>query len=432
MNSKTLPLLLAVIVVIAAVTYGMCNRASNQTTAAGTKHRDSLRTEQSPQPKTQPIGENGRAVPSILLVYSACAKLGTRTDWGYYSLFMRRFPGNGKPVQLTHVKGNESVRLGYAAWYPVFSPDGRKVLFLGSRYPQINDPLIYDDVAWRTGLDLFLCDIGSKKLQQLTNDGAGYFEYVWSADSKQIAAIVRTAADDSLHIIDAANGQRRELIRYKSSETGIGEVRLSGRLQDVMFTRYPVSSGAHSVELCATPLGGSITTTLFRGEGNPATYSVSPDGKHVAFLADDAVHVAAMDGSASIVVVKGPNDGRYWPVWGTRPEWLPDGRRLALAETIRGPKGRFDPAGARFHIYDLSSRQDKVVAKVDHGVEAVRASRNGHWLLATTWRRGTPQQPKNGGLTCHGLVAVSVDDGRKVVVKEPDQGTKGLDWVETP
>jgi hypothetical protein len=76
----------------------------------------------------------------------------------------------------------------------------------------------------------------------------------------------------------------------------------------------------------------------------------------------------------------------------------------------------------------------KLLATIPYAVAVLAWSRDGRWVIVKQGRAGTTDKPdsKTGWHTFHreGIAAVSVDGGRVVTLKPPDEETNGIDWVE--
>jgi hypothetical protein len=79
---------------------------------------------------------------------------------------------------------------------PDISPDGKKVAFAG--------------LAGATG-DIFIIDIDSGDLQNLTKDEAGDFSPTWSPDGKSIVYLSRVSQNDKLFRFDLESGKKTQL-----------------------------------------------------------------------------------------------------------------------------------------------------------------------------------------------------------------------------
>lgn len=153
---------------------------------------------------------------------------------------------------------------------------------------------------------------------------------------------------------------------------------------------------------------------LLRGKAGRFGYSFSPDSRKVAYVDTDAVYVANASGSSATAVVKlfRSKDAPPWP----RPQWARDGKKLAACE--------LSSSGAtittKLHVYDAVIGKGRAVATLKELVTSMAWSNSGHWLVVNVRANSRV-----------GLLAISAADGNSVMLKEPDEVTKGLDWCES-
>jgi hypothetical protein len=79
---------------------------------------------------------------------------------------------------------------------PDISPDGKEVAFSG--------------LAGATG-DVFVVNLESREVRNLTNDNFGDFAPTWSPDGKSIVYLARASGNDKLFMINVATGQKTQL-----------------------------------------------------------------------------------------------------------------------------------------------------------------------------------------------------------------------------
>jgi dipeptidyl aminopeptidase/acylaminoacyl peptidase len=103
------------------------------------------------------------------------------------------------------------------------------------------------------------------------------------------------------------------------------EFRLHPRDRSVAYT----AEAAGARQLFSLPLRGGYPLQLTASEKNVSDPQWSPDGRRLAYLRDNALHVIDADGSRDVVVTA-------HPAGVTSPRWSPDGRRLAFVSRRRG------------------------------------------------------------------------------------------------
>ena len=88
-----------------------------------------------------------------------------------------------------------------------------------------------------------------------------------------------------------------------------------------------------------------LAKTHATGEGNFATPSWSPDGKQIAFTADDGIHVINVDGSDETHLTKG-NPKEHLEILDQYPSWSPDGKKIAFRRTAKSTESSDDASSS--------------------------------------------------------------------------------------
>lgn len=426
-----IPLICAVVLALLGAVYVLANREMGAKPAS---QAVSSRVVSPAGDRTTPMQESAgqtalsKTPPAGMIVYSKLIAAPPKSKtYDKFVLFLKRVPGNAKPVQLTQVKENAPVKLGTVAWYPQFSPDGKSVLFEGIDSTQDPDYNNYRDAYWnRAGLDLYVVDVNSRKVRALTGDGAEYYNFVWSPDSKWIAVSSMGEPYVYLCAIDAISGRRSVLAKYKSGMR-FKEVIIRSDSGDVLFTNWIMVGKQDVTRLYAIPLKGGAARLLSEGNSLRHDFRFSADGKRLAFLqgkgeqygpkdAPDTLWVANADGTGARIVAKTYVNEN----WLGNPQWLENDTKIAAV--VRVHKGSQEKRIGQnsLHLYDVATGQDTVLAQLRDGATALKPSSDGQWLMITTSRKDK-----------EGLVAVRMRDGYQVTLKEPNEDTMGLDWVET-
>jgi Tol biopolymer transport system component len=155
-----------------------------------------------------------------------------------------------------------------------WSPDGTRLVLSKQRFGS-HEALVHD---------LYILDVGSRKLRRLIDDGA-LTDPAWSPDGTKIVAVEKRLGRDNLVLVDPATGARSRLTTYDA---------------DVQI--YTPSW---------SPDGRRIAFSLFDTEGNRAIAVMPAEGGEAHTLTNDSAN------------------NRY-------PVWSPDGGRIAFTSHAGG------------------------------------------------------------------------------------------------
>jgi dipeptidyl aminopeptidase/acylaminoacyl peptidase len=274
-------------------------------------------------------------------------------------------------------------------WAPAWSPDGRWLAFLSDRG---------DDDA-RT--QVWAMPAGGGEARALTNLPGGVADFEWSPDSRRLALVAMDperpagtpqprnpppivtdrfhfkqdidgylgARRSHLYLYDVASRQTAQLTSGAHDETFPSWSPDGRRL--VYVTRRGVEADRHSrVSLhLIEPRAGAIEQPLAELDGADSDSLAglrpqwSPDGRRIAFLQGGAekwlyyapMQLAVIDAATGKVTMPAPIDR-----WFTQPRWTPDGRSvLALVEQSRVTNlSRIDVASGRVTPLTTGPRYD--------------------------------------------------------------------------
>ncbi len=380
-----------------------------------------------------------RAPPRCLIVYSKLLRDVDHANlrvWERYDLFLRY---SDKPnVDRLTTRYNNG--LGTTVWYPLFAPNGQKILFSSSEpftmtysgspskavagdestYPiSLGQFEWYDSPVYgESGLNLWTISIYSKKLHRLNSDRSGYQELSWSPDSKWIAVVVgNTVGPNYLYTFDLANNHRYLLSKTQNADEGIFNVFWSKDSRNVYYNDY------HSMPR----IGGKSKRAAF-SIGNNIKYS--PDGKRVAYTKDYS--------NVFITQIANPKETLVFAQTGSELdyEWSSDSRMLAVVE-VKNTVTTDNHAAKHqtvLYLFDVNSLGLSTIATLDYNTTDAKWSNDGMWLFVKVRVSGETKEP-NPVTSWYrydreGLLAVSIADGSVVTLKEPNEETRGLDWFE--
>jgi len=184
--------------------------------------------------------------------------------------------------------------------WPIVSPDGMKVVFMG------ND-----------GLAIY--DFASGQTLNLPGTDPTDYRMVWSPDSGQIA-FIRSSTDRVMTINSDGTGQRQ--VRDNSA---VYHALVGWADSDHLVITEP---GPEGVIIKSLGLWDGSTSDLFTMSSNKADTVVSQDGQWIAFTSSlggmlgNGLYVSHPDGSQRTMVAALSGRALYFPVWSPDNRWL--------------------------------------------------------------------------------------------------------------
>lgn len=352
------------------------------------------------------------------------------SDGGLYDLFLQTVPGN-KTTRLTDNQANPGLKLGGAIRNPLFSHNGKRIIFLAD-YSDSDDrrtTMTGSATYPNTFLNVWEVQLDTQKVSPITKGDWGWRIIGWSTDDRYICAIYQTKQGfldqdtqipEDIYVWDMQTRQGRRLVRVSDM------VRDAFWSHDGKSILYQSWSNA---ALYSIPLQGGKPKVLLNGKNGRYGYRFSPDGKKVAYVDIDTVYVANADSSNPKPIIKMIRD-EHSP-YSPKPQWSRDGKKIAMAVYEQLKNGQ---VSTKLYVYDENTGKDRVVATLQKSVSDPMWSRDGQWFIVKMSDTGGPEQPdpKTGWHTFQreGILAISVDEGKVVTLKEPNEETKGLDWFE--
>jgi len=351
---------------------------------------------------------------------------------GRYDLFLQTVPG-GKITRLTNHQANPKLKLGGATTEPVFSHDGKRIIFLANYAGSDKDNgLVWTGVSPNQNalLNVWEIRLDTRKVSPLTRGYFGWYVYGWSPDDRYICATYQTALSnldqdtpipEDLYVWDMRTRKGHKLARVPDT---IRDAFWSHDGKSILYQSWA------NANLYSVSRQGGKSRVLLCGKAGRFGYSFSPNGRRVAYADGDTVYVANANGTKPKPILKMSRD-RY-SSYSPKLRWSRDSRKLAMV--INEPSEN-SQASTKFHVYDESTGKDRAVATLQKSVSDPIWSRDGQWLIVKMSHTGNTDKPdpKTGWHTFQrdGLLAIAVADGHIVTLKEPNEETKGLGWFET-
>ena len=368
-----------------------------------------------------------------LIVYSKLVSEEEYTyDGGRYDLYTMSIPG-GKITRLTNHHADARLKLGGAIRDPLFSPDGQRIAFRADYSTSDPDSRRITTGAAPNGdawLNIWVVDLGSHKVTPLTTGDSGWMNTSWSPSSRFLAAVQQIGFSmlDSgpkgtfgLYAWDLRAHKGHRLIHEKE---GFSQVTWSRDGSRVIYQGWD-KPGLFSISPC-----GGRPTRLMGGKPERFGFALSPSSSRIAFVQGDRVYIGTRDGSKATPAMKVETAEQ----WRQSPilAWSADGKRLAAVSAVLDENRA--STESRVHIYDTSTGRNKVIAAIPYEVTEVYWSHDGRWLICRLHGSMDVDSPTRyyaafGG---DGLAAISLADGKSVILKQADEDTKGLDWFELP
>jgi TolB protein len=206
---------------------------------------------------------------------------------------------------------------GYAS--PTWSPDGRKLLFVG--------------VDQITGHQIFMINADGTGLRQLTSGPSDNDYPAWSPDGRQIAFTRDRGNGVRLLVMDLADHTVTQVTRrgYDAIEPSWSPDGSQIVFRAIVDQTYEAFIATVSADGSSGPI--AIVRDPYYEHWQP---DWSPDGQKIAFTechVDCWIEVANSDGTG-LQALTGP--GNY------DPAWSPDGSQIAFITGLNDPLGYFD------------------------------------------------------------------------------------------
>lgn len=366
------------------------------------------------QRRVEHVARTGRAEPPISptrIVYSQV--VDPREDdgngWTGHDLFLSTIPGE-RTRRLT--KHAESGRFGGAIARPEYSPDGSMVLFLanhkGTRVREWTEGESGNRPVW-------LLNVPARSAYALTPPGWKIWRYEWLPKGRSLVAEVSPSKHQRLLVwIDV---QSKKVRRLPSITSGVWTIDNStGEI--VYFKQSGRAVGLFRLSLAS---GDAKKIAVVPGCMDIA---VSPDGRKVAYRADDQVVILSRNGATL--------DRRRLTL-DRKMLWSPDSRYLALQGASFD--GAYRATGVDRWLLALDTRSKDLVEIASWTDDPGESSRV---LLGWLWRPQSivilqslePSPAAIEGIPDVRSRLLALWNGEQRALLESDEPWSGVDWYQ--
>ncbi len=221
-----------------------------------------------------------------------------------------------------------------AAYSPVFSPDGSKIVFRG--YPRSGL-----GASGGANYDLYVMNTDGSGVTNVTRSpddvrrGVSQYYAEWSPDGSMIAY---DSDDGGFHVMNADGSDERKIVDEGGSPTWS---------PDGSWIAF-VMGRDHGAELWKIHPDGTGLTQLTQSTGSDELPVWSPDGSRIAFLRDRVLYLVNADGTGLTVLAD--IQGAY-PF---QPQWSPDGTTLVF-EVEMPSETPSEQAGRNYDIFEVNA-----------------------------------------------------------------------------
>jgi Tol biopolymer transport system component/DNA-binding winged helix-turn-helix (wHTH) protein len=177
------------------------------------------------------------------------------------------------------------------------------------------------------------------ELKRLTYDSKAFGPAV-SPSGEYVAYTFHEPDHDSIKLKNIANGSTVQIM--PPSAQGYGNLAFSPDGNYLYFTTS--RPGLKNAVIARVPVFGGTPQYLI--EEVWSGFSLSPDGRQIAFFRGYSVHdvrllIANLDGSGERELIRSKAAELWFAIWSAGPSWSPDGQRIVTMAGGRGAAGNY-------------------------------------------------------------------------------------------
>ena len=220
----------------------------------------------------------------------------------------------------------------------------------------------------RTGnLDIYIIDINSKNLVNLTNHPSDDSSPSWSPDGRAFAYVSNRDGNPEIYVMDMNTKETRRLTNHRATDV---DPAWSPDGKWIAFASNQAREHAADTDIYTMDVNGKKVWRLTNKGGHNSTPAWSPDGQWIAFRSTQdgigGIHVMNADGEKQRALTQ---------VSATHPAWASNGKQIYLSSDVLG--GVKVPT---LFAVDADGENPKKLTDAGQTCEEPTASSDGQWI----------------------------------------------------